>query len=415
MRDFAVNVAALLVSISLLLLGNGLTMTLLGVRAQMEGFSTVITGFLMSAYFIGYIFGALSVPKMVTAVGHVRVFAALASITSVSAILHVVWIDPYFWAILRILTGFCLVGLYLVTESWLNEQSSNENRGQVFSAYMIINLGSVAMGQQLLQLADPAGIGLFVIGTVLFSLAVVPLSLVPARAPQPIPGVRMKIRSLYKISPVGTVGAFCSGLVNGAFWGMAPVYLFQSAFTTSQIANVMMAAVLGGMFMQWPLGRFSDKTDRRNIIMLTCVGFIGASLLIANTDVNSIVMFFIAIALLGGFMMPLGALCNAHANDHLEQSDFVQASGTILMVSGIGAIIGPYAASILMQIGGETMLFIFCAIVAAVLLLFTACRRFVSEAPDKTRPFRALPMATHYIARMQRNRSIKRTRKKKTA
>ncbi|HIF25642.1 MAG TPA: hypothetical protein EYQ41_05690 [Micavibrio sp.] len=178
MREFAFNVSALLVSISLLLLGNGLAMTLLGVRAQMEGFSTVITGFLMSAYFIGYIFGALAVPKMVAAVGHVRVFAALASITSVSAIMHVVWVDPFFWAALRVLTGFCLVGLYMVTESWLNEQSSNENRGQVFSAYMIINLGSVAMGQQLLQVADPAGIGLFVISTVLFSLAVVPLSLV---------------------------------------------------------------------------------------------------------------------------------------------------------------------------------------------------------------------------------------------
>lgn len=416
MREFAFNVSALLVSISLLLLGNGLAMTLLGVRAQMEGFSTVVTGFLMSAYFIGYIFGALAVPKMVAAVGHVRVFAALASITSVSAIMHIVWVDPFFWAALRILTGFCLVGLYMVTESWLNEQSSNENRGQVFSAYMIINLGSVAMGQQLLQVADPAGIGLFVISTVLFSLAVVPLTLVPSRAPQPIPSARMKIKTLFKNSPVGTIGIFCSGLVNGAFWGMAPVYLFQSAFTTGQIANVMMFAVLGGMFMQWPLGRMSDKTDRRHIIMLACAALIGASLLIANTDVHSMVMFGFAIALFGGFMMPIGALCNAHINDHLQQKDFVPASGAMQMVGGVGSIIGPYAASIAMQVDGETMLFIFCGGIAATLLVFTAFRRFVSEAPEHTRPFRALPMATHYINRLQRSYSVKKARsKKKTA
>ena len=413
MRDFAFNVSALLVSMSLLLLANGLAMTLLGVRAQMEGFSTVITGFLMSAYFVGFIGGAVAIPKMVAAVGHVRVFAALASLTSVSAIMHVVWVDPIFWAALRVVTGFCLVGLYMVTESWLNEQASNESRGQVFSAYMIINLGSVAMGQQLLQVADPAGMGLFIISTVLFSLAVVPLTLVPSRAPQPIPSARMKVKRLFKISPVGTTGVFCSGLVNGAFWGMAPVYMFQSGFSTGQIANVMMFAVLGGMMMQWPLGRLSDKTDRRHIVMLACIGLIAASLLIANTDVNSMVMFSIAIALFGGFMMPIGAICNAHINDHLKQADFVPASGAMQMAGGIGSIIGPYAASIAMQVGGEAMLFIYAAIVAVALLLFTAYRRFVSEAPEHTSPFRALPMATHYITRMQRVKIAR--KKKKTA
>mgnify|MGYP003713921731 FL=1 len=167
--------------------------------------------------------------------------------------------------------------------------------------------------------------------------------------------------------------------------------------------------------MQWPLGRMSDKTDRRNIIMLACVGLICASILIANTDVHSMVMFAIAIGLFGGFMMPIGALCNAHINDHLTQKDFVPASGAMQMVGGIGSIIGPYAASIFMQVGGQSMLFIFSMTVASALLLFTAFRRFVSEAPEHTSPFRALPMATHYINRLQRVRSEKKSRKQKSA
>ncbi len=402
MKDLVVNISALLISISLLLLGNGLQMTLLGVRAQMEDFSTVTTGFLTSAYFIGYMIGALTIPRLVQIVGHIRVFVALASISSVSTILHVVWIDPVIWAILRIVTGFCLVGLYLVTESWLNQQATNQNRGQVFSAYMVINLASVGLGQQLLQVADPAGFGLFVLSTILFSLAVVPIALAPARTPVTLPSARMKIKSLYKVSPVGTVGAFIAGLNSGAFWGMAAVYLYSTGFATSQIANFMTFFVLGGMLMQWPLGKLSDKTDRRHVIMLSCAGIAVASQFVAHADIENLIVFYTSIIFFGGFFMSLNSLCTAHTNDFLKPEDFVQASGTMLLLFGIGAIIGPYLASVVMEILGTQALFLFCTATSSTLLLYTLVRRFVREAPETTMPFRGVPFATQHLMRLHK-------------
>lgn len=405
MRDIVVNVSALLVSISLLLLGNGLQMTLLGVRAQIEDFSTVITGFLTSAYFIGYILGALAIPKMVELVGHIRVFVALASISSISAILHPVMPDPYLWIVLRVITGFCLVGLYLVTESWLNEQSTNENRGQVFSAYMVINLASVAMGQQLLQLSDPGGYGLFILGTVLFSFAVVPISLMPARTPVTLPTERMQIKRLYRISPVGSVGAFMSGLVSGAFWGMGAVYLYAAGYETSQIANFMMIVVFGGMILQVPFGKISDMVDRRFVIIATCVGLVASGLFMMGIDPQDHAVLYIAAFFYGGFALTMNSLCTAHTNDFLEAKDFVQASGTLLLLFGAGAIVGPYIASLFMEYLGNETLFLFVAIVGVLFGIYASYRSFVRSAPKKRGPFRALPFATQHLVKLHRKRS----------
>jgi MFS family permease len=397
MRDLLINVSALLLSISFLLLGNGLQMTLLGVRAQIEDFSTVITGFLTSAYFIGYIIGALTIPRMVEIVGHIRVFVALASASSIATILHVAWIDPYFWALLRIITGFCLVGLYLVTESWLNEAATNENRGTVFSSYMVVNLASVGLGQQLLQVADPAGYGPFILVTILFSLAVVPIALAPVRTPGMIPSERMKIKKLYLISPVGTLGSFMAGLVSGAFWGMAAVYLFTLEFTTREIANFMMIVVLCGMALQWPLGKLSDKIDRRLVIALCCIGISTAATFIIMVDPQNSFSFYSTAFLLGGFLMSINSLCTAHTNDYLSQKDFVQASGTLLLVFGLGAMTGPYAASIGMQFFGDDMLFVFIIATSLVLFSYTFIRRFIREAPAVRLPFKPVPLSTQHL------------------
>jgi MFS family permease len=404
MRVIIINAGALFLSISLLLVANGLQMTLLGLRAQIEGFSTVITGFMMSAYFVGYILGALTVPNLVEKVGHIRVFVALASLTSAAAILHAFWIDPYIWTFLRIVSGYCLVGLYLVTESWLNEQSNNDNRGQVFSFYMIINLASVAIGQKLLIISDPNGVGLFIISTVLFSLAVVPIALMNSTTPISIPNERMRIKKLYALSPVGVTGAFLSGLINGAFWGMASVYAFSNEYDTARLANFMMVVVIGGMILQWPLGKLSDKTDRRYVIILTCFGLIISSLIMVTEISNNITYSYGAAFFLGGFLLTTNSLCTAHANDHIHRKDFVQASGTLLLLFGFGAMLGPYIASLLMQTLNETALFIFIASIALLFLIYTTIRCIQKSAPETSRKFRPLPFATQRLVRLKRNK-----------
>ncbi|TVQ84738.1 MAG: MFS transporter [Micavibrio sp.] len=387
MRDILASIAALMISISLLLLGNGLQGTLIGIRAQIEGFSTAMTGFLMSGYFIGHILGALYVPRMVGFVGHIRVFAGLASLASAAALLHIVWIEPYFWAFLRGLTGACLAGLYLVTESWLNGRADNSNRGKIFSTYMVINLASVGLGQQLMNLADPAGFHLFVLGSVLFSLAVIPVALMRAPTPPIAETVRMKIKTLLKTSPVGTTGAFIGGLTNGAFWGMGPVYAYQSGLTTAQIAAFMSAVVFGGMALQWPLGFLSDRTDRRNVIALIAGGIAATGLVMALTGSGVIWLLMMAAFFFGGFLLTLGALCTAHINDHVAQDEFVPASGTILLVVGLGAVAGPYLAALLMQALGAAALFYAISLLTAALLVYVLYARSIRTAPEKSGEF----------------------------
>lgn len=387
MRDIIGSIAALMAGIAFLLLGNGLQGTLIGVRAQIEGFSTSMTGFLMSGYFIGHILGALYVPRLVGIAGHIRVFSALASLASAAALLHIVWIDPYFWALLRGITGACLAGLYLVTESWLNGRADNQNRGKLFSLYMVINLASVGLGQQLMNLADPAGFHLFVLGSVLFSVAVIPVALTRAPAPELKETLRMKIKTLWAISPVGTTGAFTAGLTNGAFWGMGPVFAYQSGLTTAQLAGFMSAVVFGGMALQWPLGWLSDRTDRRNVIALIAAGLAATGVVMGMTGAAALWLLLLAAFLFGGFLLTLGALCNAHINDHVDAKDFVPASGTILLVSGLGAVAGPYLAALVMEAFGTAALFYGIAALTSLLLLYVLYARSVRDAPERTEDF----------------------------
>lgn len=283
-----------------------------------------------------------------------------------------------------------------MTESWLNGRADNKNRGKLFSLYMVINLASVGLGQQLMNLADPAGFHLFVLGSVLFSVAVIPVALTRAPAPELQETLRMKIGTLWKISPVGITGAFTAGLTNGAFWGMGPVFAYQTGLTTAQLAGFMSAVVFGGMALQYPLGWLSDRTDRRNVIALIAAGLAATGCVMGMTGAAVLWLLLIAAFLFGGFLLTLGALCNAHINDHVAAKDFVQVSGTILLVSGLGAVAGPYLAALVMESFGTSALFYGIAALTSLLLIYVLYARTIRAAPKRTEDF--VPSSTAMTA-----------------
>ena len=344
---------ALLLGIALLMLGNGLQGTLLGLRASLEGFPTSTTGLVMTGYFAGYVLGSVVVPRMIQHVGHVRVFAALASTASVAVLLHSVFVLPVPWFAMRVVTGFCFAGLYLVTESWLNDIATNDNRGQLLSVYMVVVMGSMGLGQLLLNLGDPGAHQLFVLVSILVSVAVVPMLLSAGRAPEFSAPETISLRALYRASPLGIVGSFSTGIAQGSFFGMGAVFADQAGFDIAQVAWFMTAFSIGGMLLQWPVGRLSDALDRRKIILVTtalsAAGAFGAAAALSHS-VNA----FIAVtAFYGGISVPLYSLFIAHTNDHLEPRHRVAASGGLVMVGGLGAVLGPVLCGGLMSVLGS--------------------------------------------------------------
>ncbi|MDX1434536.1 MAG: MFS transporter, partial [Gammaproteobacteria bacterium] len=259
-------VFSLLLSYGLLLLANGLFNTLLSVRSQIEGFATEVVGLIMAAYFFGLLMGARYAVQVVANVGHIRAFAAFASVMSVAALVHVLWVDPLVWAVLRCASGFCMAGMIMVTESWLNERSTNQTRGQVLAFYMITNYFSAGCGQFLLTAADPARFQLFSIASIIFSLALVPVLLTRASAPKPAPRERLRIGELWRTSPLGLTGAFCAGLVNASFFGLGPIFATGEGLDLAQTSTFMASVIFGGLLLQIPVGRLSDSVDRRTVL-----------------------------------------------------------------------------------------------------------------------------------------------------
>ena len=340
----------LFTGIAMIMLGNGLQGSLLGVRASMEGFSTTTTGFIMTGYFVGFLGGSVLVPRWVRNVGHIRVFAALASLASVAILAHAVFINATLWTLMRLMTGFCYAGLYIVAESWLNESASNENRGQLLSLYMIVTYGGLALGQLLLNLSPPDSFVLFVVTSALISLALVPMSLSIISAP-PLPAPRfISPLELYRASPLGVVGATGVGMANGAWLGMGAVYATQLGLGVNQVALFLMSNYIGAVLLQWPIGWLSDRFDRRWI--LTLVAFVAAgcalAALVAVRSGNPWLLY-LSVGLLGGTMSPLYSLAIAHTNDFLDRDQMVAASGTLVMVGGVGASFGPTVASTAMN------------------------------------------------------------------
>lgn len=370
----------LLFGIAMLMLGNGLQGSLLGLRASIEGMAGDVIGLVMSGYFLGLLTGILWVPAVVERVGHIRVFAALASLFSMAILMQAIFIGPLMWFIMRVLTGSCMAGLYIVAESWLNEIATNETRGKLLSVYMIVLFASLGIGNWLLNLADPGGFILFILVSLLVSFALVPISLVRVSAPAIEVPEPVSLKSLYKISPLGSLTALLSGISMGAIFGMGAVFGSNIGFSVAEVSIFVSLFSLGVVLLQFPIGIVSDWGDRRTVMLfLACASTI---LAIACTFLvtEARLWFFIACTLFGGLALPLHSMAIAHTVDFVSKPKILGAIARLVMLHGLGAVIGSVLAGWAMYNIGTQVFFPLQAAVYAAIALFAAYRRTRREA-----------------------------------
>ena len=355
----------LFAGLSLIGLAVGVQGSLLGVRAAIEGFDDLLIGLLMSCYFAGFLAGSLLTPKMIQRVGHIRIFAALSAVASVSILVHALYINPWAWALMRLLTGFAFSTIYVVSESWLNQSSDNTSRGQILSIYTAILLAGICAGQFMLNVADPAGFTLFILISVMVSIAAVPILLSVVQTPPIEKTERVTIRHLWHRTKIGVIAIVMSQWVSSILFSMGAVYVTKLGFGIAQVANFMGAMMAGGMILQWPLGKLSDLIDRRWVIGFASL--IAVLLAIVMSFINQASGWLYGLVFLfGGCSLSLYSIVVAFTNDHLRPSEIVPASGTIILISGLTSITGPITAVFWLQLFGLKSFFI---LIAASLLI----------------------------------------------
>lgn len=367
-------IAMLLTSAAIVLAGNALEGVLLPLRADIEGFTRLEIGLIGSAYYAGLMIGCLGCPWVIARVGHIRAFAAFTSVATMSPLIEAIWTAPPVWWLIRGLTGVCFAGILMVFESWINGRASNETRGQVLATYTIINFTVIIFGQQLINVGDPASFELFSLAAIMFSLAAAPVALTLAPAPSFPKRPKLRLLWLYRLSPAALAGCAAAGLANGAFYSLGPVYARISGLPVSLIAFFMTFAVLGGALTQWPIGRLSDRIDRRRVISGLTGGaaIVGMCLFLAS---GAAAWLQLALAFLFGIAaLPVYWISLAHANDYAEAEDTVDVSSNLLLVFSIAAIGGPVFASLLMERAGAGGLFVWTSFVHVCALLFVLLR-----------------------------------------
>ena len=339
------------------MLGAGLQGTLLGLRATLEGFPTPVTGIIMSCYYVGYLLGTSAAPRMIRQIGHIRVFAALAALASATILVQAAFVQSFIWAVMRFSTGVCLAGIYVVAESWLNDRASKTNRGRLLAVYMLVLYVGLGVAQFLLLLADPATATPFMLVSVLISLSMVPIAVSAQQVPEPAIPKKVRYSELYRNSPLGVVAVSASGMISAIIFAMGPVYARLSGLGNRGIATFMAVSILSAVLTQYPVGRLSDRTDRRTIIAAVCT--------LATLVAGCIVMFshmprplFLLLSgSFSGFALTLYSLSVSHVNDKLEPSQMVAASSALLRLNGGAAAVGPVLAGSLMAAFGPVAYF----------------------------------------------------------
>jgi len=366
--------AALLAGVALLMMGSGLLGTLLAVRGGLEGFNERTLGLVMSGYFAGFFAGTFAAPPLIRRIGHVRSFAFYSVVCAIAVLLHPLLVDPWAWFVLRLATGAALVGLYTVIESWLNALPNQEHRSRVFAIYMAVNLAALAAGQLLLGLGVDRGFALFSLVAILVCAAALPVMLTRLAQPSFPATPRLGLARLYRTAPAAAAGAGLSGLAMGSFWGLAPAYAAQIGVGRDGIAYFMVATIMGGALLQWPLGRWSDRVDRRVGLMLASAAAAGLALLAipaAGWGPGAVYAVFFGY---GGLAFSIYPMSVAHLLDTLPGDDLLAGCSSLLLVHGIGAAIGPALAGTLMARHGATALPMFFAAVLGLLGLYLASR-----------------------------------------
>ena len=364
---------ALFLGMFMLMVGNGLQGTLLGIRGELEGFSTFELSLVMSAYFVGFLFSSRVTPRLIQRVGHVRVFAALGSTVSAVLILYPVLADPASWIVGRIIIGFCFCGVYITAESWLNDASSNETRGKALSIYLMVQMAGIVAAQYIVTKGDISGYVLFIIPSVFVSLAFAPILLSIKPTPAFDQAKRMTMRQVVNASPLACVGMFLLGGIFSVQFGMSAVYGSQAGLSVSQISLFVSAIYIAALVAQYPIGWLSDRLDRRILIVATtAIGGFGA--LIAFIWTDSFALMLVSAAIVGGTSNPLYALLIAYANDYLEKEDMAAASGGLLLINGVGAVMGPIIVGWMMQVQGANGFWLFMAILSFMISIYAAYR-----------------------------------------
>ena len=395
------NSWALFLGMGFLMMAYGYQGSLLGVRAVQEEFSLTATGFMMSGYFVGYFVGAATIPNIISRVGHIRVFAAFASLASLVILVHSIFINPFIWFILRVLTGISMVCIYTVAESWLNDRSSNKNRGSVLSVYMVILYGTMGIGMFLLNFSKPENYQPFILVSIITSVALIPILLTKKKPPTFKKIKAMSLDELYKASPFGMVSSLFYGTIQSALFTLLAVYSASMNFTIFEISFVTFLLAVSGAISQFPIGKLSDLYDRRKVIVSTTFGaaifsicciFSVGLMYLPEGHATTKNWFFLFLTLFSFCSLPMFSLILAHTNDYIPKEKFVAAGAGLQFVFGLGAMSGPFLCSIFMNIVGENGFFVFLFFFHCVIGIFGIYRmkiRASVENPDSQ--FVAMP------------------------
>jgi MFS family permease len=397
MNPQLLSIGAILLSTAFLLAGNGLVGTLTPVRAHLEGFSDLAIGAMGSFYYAGFVAGCLVGPRVLSRVGHIRTFSVGAALTAGTVLLQPLLVEPGTWFAIRAAFGFSAANVVMALESWLNDRATNQTRGRILSAYVGVNLTFLTLGQWLLLLASPSGYKLFSVAAMAYICCLVPVGLtqLPQPAMQSVPPLR--VRRLMRMAPIGVAGVVTVGLANGAFWTLAPVYAQLLGYRTSGVASFMSAFIIGGALIQFPLARYSDRVDRRWIIVAECgvAAVFGVALaLLGRYGIKTPAILFPVAFVFGAAMLPLYSLSIAHANDRMLRSEFVEASATLLLVNALASVVGPILAAVITVRAGMPALFLYTATVHLAMTVFTVVRMTSSGSePEAARE--------HYVPVLQ--------------
>lgn len=368
------SIASLLIGSALLLMAGGLHGLLLPIRGLAEGFSDTSLGMLGAGWAVGYVAGCLAVPVIVKRVGHIRTFGVLASVAAITMLLNLLFLTPMVWVPLRAVTGFCFAGAAMIVESWLNERASNQTRGRIFGIYTMINLGATTVGQMLLTLGDATGFVFFVVGSIIYSLSLLPTALSTAATPTPLTQARLDIGALWRNSPVAVVAVLLIGISNGAFGTLGAVYGRKIGLSISDIAVMMSLALLIGAIIQIPVGLLSDRVDRRAVLVGMGILATVTGLALSVADSMGPIAVIVLVSAFGGMIYSMYPVILAHASDHAAPGDFLKTSGGLLLIFGAGTMVGPVAAAALMSASTPGALFHVTAAAHLSMVLFTAWR-----------------------------------------
>ena len=399
------NSWALFTGYFVLMIAHGFQGNLLGVRSVIEEFHFMAVGAMMSGYFVGYFAGANTIPKLVGKVGHIRVFAAFASMASLSILIHAVFVNPIVWTLVRFITGFSIVGIFIVMESWLNDRANNRTRGQLLSIYMFITLIGISLGALLLNFSSPEKYEPFILISLLLSLALIPILLTKRKAPKFRKLGYIDVKGLYKTSPLGTVSMFCTGIIHSALFSLGAVYAASMNFTIFEISLLLFLITVSGGIFQWPIGYYSDKSDRR-VVIIFCTFFATLfcflAILASGNSLQNMylatvvgidkIMFFVYVALYAGMAIPLFTLNLAYVNDYIPKEKFVAAGGGMQIIFGMGAMIGPLLCSLIMNKFGINGFFIHLLsfhLIIGIFGLYRITKRSYEDNPEST--FTPLP------------------------